>query len=122
MHPLLLHRGAWVTFAVLALPVIQAQIGPAPTPPAQSTAPTSWNGRYTNRSVAVDINALESGPVLGTLQFDGQSYPFVVSSSGNKLVGNVLINTDVTTFEATRDGDILRCVIGGTALELKRVA
>jgi hypothetical protein len=121
MHLLLLHRGALVTLALLTLPVMHAQLGPAPAPSTASAAAMSWHGRYTNNSITLELKAME-GTVSGLLHFDGQAHRVVVHPIGNKLYGEVRINADATTFEASREGEILRCVIGGTTLQLKRVA
>ena len=106
MHRLFLHRGALVTIAALPLPVIHAQIAPPPASSAQSTAAMSWHGRYTNNSLTLELKASDAGTVSGTLHFDGQAHRVVVHPIGNKLYGEVQINTDATTFGGSGVGNM----------------
>lgn len=124
MHPLPLRCGVFVALALGVLPPVRPQGAPFPAAPGASRerAAPSWNGRYTGDQLALELNAPKAGAVAGTLTVDGQSFPLIALVADHKLVGTVQMAGDATSFEATLDGETLRCVIGGAVLPLKRVA
>lgn len=122
MPPLPLRCGVLAALAVCVLPVARPQGAPTPAPStaARERAALSWNGRYTGDQIALELNAPKAGAVSGTLTVDGQSFPLIALVVDAKLVGTVQMAGDATSFQATLDGETLRCVIGGANIPLKR--
>jgi hypothetical protein len=90
---------------------------------AQSGAaggPASWVGKYSGSNLQLEIKQSTPAVLSGVITFDGKRYNATAIGTGNKLAGTFKAGNDSFPYEATRNGNELRFVTGGTEYRLQR--
>lgn len=92
---------------------------------AQSAGPTAavseaWAGKYSNAALQFELKPTPFGGLSGVLTFNRKLYLATARAEGDKLTGSFRSGADAFPYEATRKGNELRFVTGGTEYLLRR--
>jgi hypothetical protein len=90
--------------------------------PAAAMAAEPWAGKYSGPTLELELKPAPSGALTGVITFEKKVYTATATADGDKLTGTFRAGNDTFPYEATRNGNDLRFVTGGTEYRLRRAS